>query len=81
MVITIGTTTREAEYFRHSLNGTVLYFVYDVEAEVHDEDGISIAANSISIHGGSVRNADDTTGASVDHRAVPDQADHLLNAP
>jgi len=79
--ITIGTTTREAEFFGHSHNRTVLYFVYYVTAEDHDEDGISIAANSISIHGASVRNAADTADASVDHRAVPDQADHRVNAP
>ncbi|MCY4416865.1 MAG: hypothetical protein OXE87_11225 [Chloroflexi bacterium] len=42
---------------------------------------IEVAANSISIHGASVRNAGDTADASVDHCAVPDQADHRVNAP
>ncbi len=44
-------------------------------------DYIEVAVNSSSIHGASVRNAGDTADASVDHRAVPDQADHRVNAP
>ena len=44
-------------------------------------DYIEIAVNSSSIHRASVRNAEDTADASVDHRAVPHQADHRVNAP
>ena len=74
VAITIGDATRLADwaYSRGSGGGvTDMYFDYEVQSDDRDGDGISIAANAISLDGGSIKAAaDGTTDASLTHAAV-----------
>ena len=68
MALTIGTHTRHATFSR--LDGQSLYFAYDVHEEDRDEDGISIAANALTLNGGSITADDGTADADLTHAAV-----------
>ena len=81
VALTIGSETRHATYSGHSViavpgGGTVvdadvLSFDYLVQATDRDEDGISIAANTLALNGGSVRHAAKlTVDADLGHAAV-----------
>ena len=73
VAITIGSATKLADWAYGSGQGglTDLYFDYEVQAADRDGDGISIAANSIRLSGGSIKSAaDGTTDASLTHAAV-----------
>ena len=73
MALSIGTETRQASFFPISFLdlGSSVYFSYTVQAADRDADGISIAANALSLHGGAIRLAgDDATDAVLTHPAV-----------
>ncbi|MDE0225767.1 MAG: hypothetical protein OXP28_11580 [Gammaproteobacteria bacterium] len=83
LALTIGTHTR---YATHSGPGgsspgsfDSLYFDYVVQAGDRDEDGISFAANALSLGGGTIRSADGTTDADLTHDAVPSWGGHKVN--
>ena len=76
LTVTIG-MGKNATYTRGS--GTRdLVFEYTVAAGDTDTDGVSIAANQLSLNGGSVT---DTAGnaAILTHAALPTQADHKVD--
>ncbi|MDE0449963.1 MAG: hypothetical protein OXH96_25125 [Spirochaetaceae bacterium] len=84
LALTIGTHTR---YATHSGPGgsspdafDTLYFDYVVQAGDRDEDGISFAANALSLNGGTIRSADGTTDADLNHDAVPSWGGHKVNS-
>ena len=58
LALTIGTTTRQATTFQHSTLTNFLYFEHSVQQGDRDEDGISIAANALSLNGGTIRSAE-----------------------
>ena len=64
----IGAQTRHATF--SSWGGQSLYFDYTVQEQDLDEDGISIAANALSLNGGTIRAADGTADADLTHDAV-----------
>ena len=68
VALTVGTQTRHATF--SSWGGQSLYFDYTVQERDRDEDGISIAANALSLDGGTIRAADGTTDADLTHGAV-----------
>ena len=68
VALTIGTETRQATFFGWSRQS--LFFKYAVQEADRDQDGISIAANSLSLNGGTVKAADGTTDADLTHEAV-----------
>ena len=81
--LTIGTRSRPAAYvFRYdSISGTTrLRFAYDVEASDLDTDGLSIAADALSLNGGSLRDAggDDAT-LDLGSHAVTDNPDRKVD--
>ena len=79
IALTIGDAVRNAAYVG-SISGTIdMHFNYTVVAEDSDQDGVSIAANAISLNGATIRNRDDTVDASLAHAALPDNADHVVN--
>ncbi len=79
IALTIGDAVRNAAYVG-SVSGTIdMHFNYTVVAEDSDQDGVSIAANAISLNGATIRNSDDTVDASLDHAALPDNPDHVVN--
>ena len=59
--------------------GQVL-FDYVVQAEDIDEDGVSVEANALELHGGTLRDSNDTD-ASLTLGALEPSADHRVNAP
>ena len=75
VALTIGRQTKQAT-FSDSSSGCCpassgLHFEYEVEASDRDADGISIAANALSLNGGSIKaSADGTTDADLTHKAV-----------
>ena len=83
VALTIGTHTRYAPY---SGSGgpspdysDTLYFDYIVQASDRDEDGISFAANALSLGGGTIWAADGTTEADLTHGAVSSRGGHKVN--
>jgi hypothetical protein len=67
IALSIGALTRHAEYDSH--DGNTVLFAYEVQTGDADDDGISIAANSIALNGGSIT---DKAGndADLSHVAV-----------
>ena len=55
LTLDVGALPRQAGYVSEDSTATKLAFVYTVVAADEDEDGIAIAANSISLNGGSIR--------------------------
>ena len=68
VALTIGTQTRHATFA--SRDGLSLYFDYTVQETDRDEDGIGIAANSLTLNGGTIKAADDMVEADLTHGAV-----------
>ena len=76
VALTIGTQTRYA-----TLSGwgsRSLYFGYTVQEADRDEDGISIAANSLLLNGGTITAAG-TTDADLTHEAVATERRSKVN--
>ena len=70
VALTVGSETRQATYFSGSGSNLSL-FRYTVQAGDWDTDGVSIAANALSLNGGSIKaSADGTTDADLTHAAV-----------
>ncbi len=68
--LTVGAATRQAAYDATRSKGTLLTFTYTVQATDADADGISIAANAMTLNGGTISLASDTTAAALGHNAV-----------
>ena len=69
--LTVGSATRAAAFFSVSNSGTTATFDYRVQDGDEDTDGVSIAANSIRLAGGTIKNVAGTTDAVLTHVAVP----------
>ena len=69
--LTIGSQTRQAVYDAAQSKGTLAVLSYYVQATDADADGISIAANALTLNGGTITLASDTTtAAALDHAGV-----------
>ena len=78
VALTIGTQTRHATF--NGWGNRSLFFAYTVQEADRDEDGISIAANSLSLNGGTIKAAyDATTDADLTHGAVAAYAARKVN--
>ena len=75
----IGGDTREAPYASTDGTGTVLTFAYEVADADHDQDGVSIGADALSLNGATVRNAAGRDAIPT-HPGLADQAAHRVNA-
>ena len=69
--LTIGTNVRNAsrQYSSGAASVSVSFHYTVVGADV-DNDGISVAANALSLNGGAIQLADGTTAADITHDAV-----------
>ena len=76
--LTIGTTTRQATYHATRSAGEVLVFTYPVAAGEQDPDGVSIAANSLTLNGGTIRDAAHQA-ATRTHAAVAADRAHKVD--
>ena len=74
VALTIGPNTRQAAYFSGS-GGRSIFFLYRVQAGDSDADGLSIAANAVSLNGGGI----DGTAAVLTHDAVAMDATRKVN--
>ena len=74
VALTVGSNTRQAAYFSGS-GGRSIFFYYKVQAGDSDTDGVSIAANSVSLNGGGI----DGTAAALTHDAVAANTAHKVN--
>ena len=77
IALSVGDATRQAEYFSGS-GGPSLTFRYVVEAMDSDEDGVSIAADSLSLNGGTLLSIDADTASDLRHDAVAAVADRAV---
>ena len=78
LALTIGTETRHATAYGWG-SGTSLYFSYTVQDGDREEDGISIAANSLALAGGTIKGPDGTTDADLAHAAVAAEDDRKVD--
>ena len=77
VALTVGSHTRYATY--SGWGGQSLYFDYTVQERDRDADGISVAANALSLDGGTIRVADGTTDADLTHGAVAAKSGQKVN--
>ena len=77
LALAVGTATRQAGYVR-STGTRRLVFEYTVAQGDTDTDGIAIAADSLTLAGGTIRDADGLA-AVLDHDAVAAQSGHKVD--
>ena len=65
VALTVGMNTRQAAYFSGS-GGRSVFFYYKVQAGDSDTNGLSIAANAVSLNGGGING----TTADLTHNAL-----------
>ena len=80
LALTIGATTRQADYSSRSGNRW-LWFRYVVQSSDSDSDGISIGAGALTLNGGTIRYRTGTTNASLGlgSNAVSNSANHKVD--
>ncbi len=77
LALTIGGTTVQANYASGS-GSTALVFTYTVQSGQTDTNGISIAANSLTLHGGTVTGIAGNP-ARLSYAAVVDNGSYLVD--
>ena len=80
LALTVGSLTRQASFSTPSVSGDALFFRYQVQSQDTDPDGIGIAADALTLNGGSIR-SEDGTDADLDlgARAIANAADHAVD--
>ena len=73
VALTIGAKTRHAVYSRSWRE--YAHFSYAVQEDDRDDDGISIPANALMLHGGTITAVDGLTDADLTHAPVGPQHD------
>ena len=80
LALTVGSQTRQAPYDSSVTTPKTLYFEYTVQPGDGDTDGISIAANSLTLNGGSIKSAGAAnTDASLHHNALSPSLSHQVD--
>ena len=80
LALTVGSRTRHASFSSASRSGAALFFRYEVQAEDADADGIGIAANALTLNGGSIRNPAGTDAdLDLGSHAILNAADHRVD--
>ena len=80
LALTVGSQTRHASFWTPSREGTALFFRYQVQAEDVDTDGIGIAANALTLNGGSIRSEGGTDAVlDLGAHAITDAGDHKVD--
>ena len=76
LALTVGTTTRQAQC--SDAASEVLTCTYTVVAAESDTDGVSMAANSLALGGGTIKDAANQN-ATITHDAVADDREHTVD--
>ena len=80
LALTVGMTTQQMAYQADRSRSEVVVFTYTVVADEIDTDGVSIAANSLTLNGGTIQaKADGTQAASRTHMAVEAHSAHPVD--
>ncbi|MCY4557051.1 MAG: cadherin-like beta sandwich domain-containing protein [Chloroflexi bacterium] len=79
VAVSVGDNSRNATYASIDATDKVLTFSYTVVEDDSDQDGISIAANALSLDGGSITGQASGADAVLDHDALTSQAGHIVN--
>ena len=81
LALTIGTTTRQANYYGTSAGNRWIWFRYSVQSSDSDSDGISIGASALTLNGGTIRIRGGTTNATLGlgSNAISNSANHKVN--
>ena len=74
--LTIGSVTQQASYEGGARE--VVTFSYEVADDETDTDGVSIAANALSLNGGTIRDSANRA-AGLTHSALADDANHRVD--
>ena len=74
--LTVGSSAKNAAYM--STTGSKVVFSYTVAVGDSDTDGISIAADKLSLNGGTIEDAAENA-AELSHSAVSAQAGHMVD--
>ena len=74
--LAIGSSNRTAEY--ESTDGSAAVFSYTVAEGDSDSDGIAVAANKLSLNGGSIKDAAGND-ANLSHNALAAQDGHMVD--
>ena len=61
------------------MTGAAVLFSYTVAAGESDRNGVSIASNSLSLNGGTIKDGTDTTDAVLNHQALADSSQHWVD--
>ena len=78
LALTIGTQTRQADYLSGSGTSS-LSFSYDVQYSDVDADGVSIAANALTLNGGAIRDSDSNNAVlALGSYAIADASGHKV---
>ena len=77
LTLNVGGEDRTAGYV--SVTGAAVLFSYTVAAGESDRNGVSIASNSLSLNGGTIKDSTDTTDAVLNHQALADSSQHRVD--
>ena len=77
LALTVGSRTRQASFWSSSVYGDFLFFRYQVQSADADPDGIGIAADALTLNGGSIRSEAGTDAVlDLGARAIANAAGH-----
>ena len=79
LALGIGSATRQAAYRTHS--GSTASFRYRVTAADIDRDGISIAADALTLNGGGIEASNVAAALGLGSHAIANAAGHQVNDP
>ena len=80
LALRIGGRMRQASFFSVSTGGNALFFRYDVRPDDVDTDGISIAADALTLSGGTISNpAGAEAELDLGEHAIADHAGHQVD--
>ncbi len=80
VALTVGSNTRYADYSASDSSADELAFVYEVTADDHDQNGVSIDADALELNGGAIhKDGDTSTNAVLDHADLGRDSDHRVN--
>ena len=81
LALTVGSTTRQANYYATSAGNRRIWFHYSVQSSDSDADGISIGASALTLNGGTIRIRGGTTNATLGlgSNAISNSASHKVN--
>ena len=79
MALNVGSSSVVASHAHTDISNRVLIFLYTVDSVDSDQNGVSIAANSVVLNGGAIKEQASDLDANLDHPELSDQEIHRVN--